>query len=86
MIIKLLPFEKIVYHSSLTKEELLTHLHNEIETEKSFGFGANNNSYSKPYIGKIYDNSFEIKRAINYRNSFSYLQKYKKALNHLLWV
>ncbi|NRS87568.1 hypothetical protein HNQ02_000475 [Flavobacterium sp. 7E] len=70
MIKKLLPFEKLVYHSSLTKEELLIHLQNEIEAEKSFGFGANNYSYSKPYIGKIDNNSFEIKRAINYRNSF----------------
>lgn len=70
MIKKLLPFEKLVYHSSLTKEDLLNHLQNEIEAQKSFGFGANNYSYSKPYIGKIYNNSFEIKRAINYRNSF----------------
>jgi hypothetical protein len=70
MIKKLLPFEKLVYHSSLSKEELLTHLQNEIEAEKSFGFGANNFSYSKPYIGKIYNNFFEIKRAINYKNSF----------------
>ena len=70
MIKKLLPFEKLVYHSTLTKEELLTHLQNEIETEKSFGFGAINYSYSKTYIGKIYTNSFEIKRVISYRNSF----------------
>lgn len=70
MIKKILPFEKLVYHSTLTKEELLAHLQNEIEAEKSFGFGAINHSYSKPYIGKIYNNTFEIKRAINYRNSF----------------
>ena len=55
MIKKILPFEKLVYHSTLTKEELLAHLQNEIETEKSFGFGATNYSYSKPYIGKIYN-------------------------------
>lgn len=70
MIKKILPFEKLIYRSNLTKEELLAHLQNEIEAEKSFGFGANNFSYSKPYIGKIYNNTFEIKRAINYRNSF----------------
>jgi hypothetical protein len=70
MIKKILPFEKLVYRSTLTKEELLAHLQNEIEAEKSFGFGANQFSYSKPYIGKIYNNTFEIKRAINYRNSF----------------
>jgi hypothetical protein len=70
MIKKLVPFEKLVYHSTLTKEELLAHLQNEIEAEKSFGFDANNHSYSKPYIGKIDTNTFEIKRAINYKNSF----------------
>ena len=70
MIKKLLPFEKLVYHSTLTKEELLAHLQNEIEAVKSFGFGAINYSYSKPYIGKIYASRFEIKRVISYRNSF----------------
>nr|WP_315149073.1 hypothetical protein [uncultured Flavobacterium sp.] len=55
MIKKILPFEKLIYRSKLTKEELLVHLQNEIEAEKSFGFGDNNFSYSKPYIGKIYN-------------------------------
>lgn len=70
MIKKILPFEKLIYRSKLTKEELLAHLQNEIEAEKPFRFGVYNFSYSKPYIGKIYNNRFEIKRAINYRNSF----------------
>ena len=70
MIKILLPFEELFYRSKLTKEDLLLHLQNEIEAEKSFGFGVNNFSYSKPYVGKIFNNSFEIKRAINYRNSF----------------
>jgi hypothetical protein len=70
MLRKYLPFEELVYHSNLTKEELIKKIQNEIEAEKSFGFGANNFSYSKPYVGKIYNNRFEIKRAINYRNSF----------------
>ncbi|MFH6994617.1 hypothetical protein [Flavobacterium sp. FlaQc-48] len=70
MIKKLLPFENLVYHSALTKEELAVHLQNEIEAEKSFGFGRNRFSYSKPYIGKVYPDKFEIKRAINYKNSF----------------
>ncbi|MNY22072.1 hypothetical protein D3C86_1556590 [compost metagenome] len=70
MIKKLLPFEKLVYQSALSKDELISHLQNEIEAEKSFGFGANRSSYSKPYIGKIYLNRFEIKKVVNYRNSF----------------
>ncbi|WP_417942112.1 hypothetical protein [Flavobacterium sp. RS13.1] len=67
---KYLPLEELVYHSDLTKEELIKRVQNEIEAQKSFGFRANNYSYSKPYIGKVYNDSFEIKRAINYRNSF----------------
>jgi len=70
MLKKLLPFEKLIYRSTLTKEELLAHLQNEIEDQKSFGFGAFKHSYSKPYIGKIFNNSFKIQKAINYRNSF----------------
>ncbi|WP_281631682.1 hypothetical protein [Flavobacterium luteolum] len=67
---KLLPFEELWYHSSLSKEDLFLHLQNEIEPEKSFGFGMNRHNYSKPYIGRIFNERFEIKRAINYRNSF----------------
>ncbi len=70
MLKKILPFDELVYHSTLTKDELLAHLQNEIEAEKSFGFRSINHSYSKPYIGKIYNNSFKIQRAISYRNSF----------------
>ena len=70
MIKKLFPFEKLVYHSTLNKEELIHHLQNEIEADKSFGFNARKSSYSKPYIGKIYTNRFEIKKVVNYRNSF----------------
>lgn len=70
MIKKLLPFEKLIYQSTLSKEELITHLQNEIEPEKSFTFGARKSSYSKPYIGKIYLNRFEIKKVVTYRNSF----------------
>lgn len=70
MIKKILPFEKLIYRSTLSKEDLLAHLQNEIEAEKSFGFGAHQFSYSKPYIGKVSNSTFEIKRAINYRNSF----------------
>ena len=67
---KIIPLEKIIYHSALKKEDLLIHLQSEIESEKSFGLNSYRHSYSKPYIGKIYNDSFEIKRAINYRNSF----------------
>jgi hypothetical protein len=67
---KFLPIENIIYKTKLSKEQTIQKLTENIETEKSFGFGAHNYTYSKPYIGRILGNSFEIKRAISYRNSF----------------
>jgi len=67
---KLLPIENIVYKTKLSTEQTIQKLTDNIEVEKSFGFGAHNFTYSKPYIGKITGNNFEIKRAISYRNSF----------------
>ncbi|KAF2516589.1 hypothetical protein [Flavobacterium foetidum] len=69
MLKKLLPFERLIYHSSLNRQELTAHLENEIEPEKSFSFGFNN-PYTKPYLGRVYDSRFEIKKNITYRNSF----------------
>ena len=67
---KFLPIENIVYRTKLTEEQVVTKLAESIEAEKSFGFGAYRTTYSKPYIGTIRGNSFEIKRVINYQNSF----------------
>lgn len=67
---KFLPIENIVYKTKLSKEQIVQKLTDNIEAEKSFGFGAHNFTYSKPYIGRIVGNIFEIKRAISYRNSF----------------
>lgn len=70
MIQKIVPIENLVFHSTLNQEALLTQLKNEVEAPKSFKFGVVNYSYSKKYIGSIHNNTFEIKRAITYRNSF----------------
>jgi hypothetical protein len=67
---KFLPIENLTYKSRLSKEDVLKNLSDNIENEKSFRFGVYNQAYSKPYIGKIVGNTFEIKRAITYRNSF----------------
>lgn len=67
---KFLPVENLIYKTKLSKEQAIQKLNDNIEVEKSFGFGINNSTYSKPYIGQIIGNNFEIKRAINYRNSF----------------
>jgi hypothetical protein len=67
---KYLPVEYVIYKTKLSIEQTIQKLADNIEAEKSFGFGALNYSYSKPYIGKITGNRFEIERAISYRNSF----------------
>lgn len=67
---KYLPFENIIYKTKLSKEQTIQKLAENIEAKKSFGFGAYNYTYSTPYIGSITGNTFEIQRAISYRNSF----------------
>jgi hypothetical protein len=67
---KYLPIENIVYKTKLSKEQTIQKLTDNVEAEKSFGFGANSYTYSKPYIGQIIGNNFDIKRATSYRNSF----------------
>lgn len=65
-----LPIENILYKTRLSKEEAIKRLSDNVEKQQSFGLAAHKHSYSKPYIGNVYGNSFEIKRAINYKNSF----------------
>lgn len=65
-----LPFENIILTTKLSKEQTFIRLTDNIEAEQSFGFGYHNTTYSKPYIGQIIGDNFEIKRAISYRNSF----------------
>jgi hypothetical protein len=67
---KFLPIENIVYKTKHSKEQTIQKLSENIEAEKSFGFGVNSYTYSKPYIGRVIGSNFEIKRAISYRNSF----------------
>lgn len=54
---KILPIENIIYKSHLSKDEVYYRLINIIRTEKT-------------YIGGWTNNTFNIKRNINYRNSF----------------
>ncbi|ROH95211.1 hypothetical protein EGI15_04940 [Chryseobacterium cucumeris] len=50
----------------MSEKEVLTRLSGFVEPKK-FGLGKN---YIKEYEGSIYNNSFEISRVIQYRNSF----------------
>ncbi|MGX5686200.1 hypothetical protein ACWKWW_16760 [Chryseobacterium cucumeris] len=63
---KYLPFERIIYRTSLSEQEVLTRLSGFVEPKK-FGLGKN---YIKEYEGSVDNNSFEISRVIQYRNSF----------------
>lgn len=65
-----LPFEKLTYRTKLSREEALAKLADNIGPEKPFGFGATKTASDKPYVGQCYGNSFDVKRAIGYRNSF----------------
>ncbi|WP_330745640.1 hypothetical protein [Chryseobacterium sp. CP-77] len=63
---KYLPFERITYKTNLSEKEVLTRLSGFVEPKK-FGLGKN---YIKDYEGSVDNNSFEISRVIQYRNSF----------------
>jgi hypothetical protein len=64
MIKKILPIENIHYLSTLNKEELITLLKKEIDSNNLSTKNHEN------YIGKIFANKFELKKVINYKNSF----------------
>jgi hypothetical protein len=63
-----LPFETIIIETPLTKDETIFNLTNNIEREKTFRLS--NKSNTKVFEGQLTANEFEIKRIINYRNSF----------------
>ena len=63
-----LPFENFVIESSLNKEEIISALTMNIESEKTFRFMKR--SDTKEFEGSLKGNEFEIRRIISYRNSF----------------
>lgn len=67
---KLLPFEKYTLRTSLSKEEVLKKISENIQQEKKFKISVFGEDFSKPYSWKIIENTFSITRNINYRNSF----------------
>ncbi|MFN7044626.1 MAG: hypothetical protein ACK4M1_05465 [Flavobacterium sp.] len=70
MISKILPSKSLVYHSLLTKGELLERLRDNIDTQRSEVLSSHNSINYKPYVGVIQNDSFKIRRVIDYRNSF----------------
>jgi len=67
---KYLPFEKYIFETSLSPEEVFKRISENIEPERTFRFQMLGNNYNKPYEGKIEGRNFRLKRLISYRNSF----------------
>jgi hypothetical protein len=70
-IMNFLPTENIIYKTKLKEEALLARLNDMVGPIRSGRFGIFDADPKKPYLGKISDRSFKIKRNINYQNSFS---------------
>ena len=67
---KYLPIENFTLTTSLTLEQIIKRLENNVELKKkSFFYNSNRNS-EKPFEGFIKNNLFVINRIINYQNSF----------------
>ncbi len=66
----ILPFEKYILRTSLSKEEVLKKIADNIQQEQKLKISFLGEDFSKPYSGKIIDNTFSMSRNINYRNSF----------------
>lgn len=66
----LLPYEKYVLTTTLTAEEVLKRIGNNVQAEHDYTWSAFRRVYSKPYRGAVTGLSFRMIRNINYRNSF----------------
>lgn len=66
----ILPFEKYTLRTSLSKEEVLKKIADTIQQEQKLKISVFRENFSKPYTGKIINNSFSMSRNIDYKNSF----------------
>lgn len=62
---KYLPFERIIFNTNLSEQEVMTRLSDFVEPKKFFSW-----KHTKDYEGSVDTNSFDISRVIKYRNSF----------------
>ncbi|ESU20962.1 hypothetical protein FCR2A7T_07340 [Flavobacterium cauense R2A-7] len=67
---KILPIEKLTLVSNLSKSEVLEELSSNTRPTQSLSFGSPKVENAKLFHGTIYEDSFNIKRVIDYRNSF----------------
>ncbi|MBZ5857738.1 hypothetical protein [Flavihumibacter profundi] len=64
------PFESYTLESKLSVEEIKRRISENLDPKKTPQFSFVRNESTKPYRGNISNDSFEIIRIINYRNSF----------------
>lgn len=65
-----MPFDKIVFDTKLSQEEVSNRLNAVIEPRKFFRISLSGKKNKMLYEGEIKGTSFKISRIINYRNSF----------------
>ena len=66
-----LPTESITYKTKLKEEALIARLNDMVGPIRTGRFRIFDADPKKPYLGKIIDHSFKIKRNIDYQNSFT---------------
>lgn len=69
-LIKYLPFESYILETKLSTTEVRARLEANIESRLGIRTNRLLSNTGKPYEGKMTNDSFEISRVINYRNSF----------------
>jgi len=62
----LLPYRRRVFASAKTKDEVEAAMRAAVAPRRSFGLGAP----TRPFEGEVGDGTFNVQRAITYRNSF----------------
>lgn len=67
---KLLPYRKIVLHTSLTKDQCRETLRNNMVVGSPDSFSLSN-PHNVNLVGTIFGNFFKVSLLINYRNSFA---------------
>src|SRR3954469_9565673 len=67
---RFLPYENIIFKTSLPEEEVLRRLRHLTQRGKEFRISPSNKTTYRPYEGTIHGKEFEIRRDIHYRNSF----------------
>ncbi len=66
----IIPYEKVTFCTNLSKNETRGRLNSQITADLNMGLLSGSPISKTYFIGKFTDYQFEIRRAINYQNSF----------------